>query len=399
MNTNTLRKILAILLAILFVITLGTTNVWATEGEGTGNEGGTGTETEKKPTFTDFSKATFSLTRDEHKYNLEIKNVTLKTEEVSREYYIFMTNGEQKAPIKFDENGYLVTTGLGPEDYRSFRSNQVDVSTMASVRLAHVGDVYLTILEYDGKYTATDGVTPREKYKIVEGIKLARPKLESLTQRITVFPSSTETVIYDAQNSYYGELKYTVKIGRVTDQQILRDIRDGKSDCLNNLLTYAKNQQPMISKSGLVGSPQKNAGLFQNGQFTHRAYYYGYFAVETENGKYYPLEDVMLFQAVNSTSAHGDFLYNYLDKNFAWDLEEAPEPSKPGNEIVVPPTKNNTVTNSNKPTGITGNMDNTKAGGTIPQTGSMPMITICILAVILLAGGFAYYQNRKYKGI
>ena len=44
-------------------------------------------------------------------------------------------------------------------------------------------------------------------------------------------------------------------------------------------------------------------------------------------------------------------------------------------------------------------MDNTKAGGTIPQTGSMPMITICILAVILLAGGFAYYQNRKYKGI
>ena len=71
MNTNTLRKILAILLAILFVITLGTTNVWATEGEGTGNEGGTGTETEKKPTFTDFSKATFSLTRDEHKYNIE----------------------------------------------------------------------------------------------------------------------------------------------------------------------------------------------------------------------------------------------------------------------------------------------------------------------------------------
>lgn len=393
MNTNQERKIVGILLIIMLITALFTTNVLAVEGED-----------EKKPEFTDFSKATFSLTRNNTSYYLEMKNVTLRTDEVTREYYLFLTNGSEKAPIKFDENGFLDLTGVTNEYYRSFRDTKIDVSTAAAARLARAGDIYLSILEYDGRYTASDGVTPQQKYKVIEGIKLTRPKMETLTKRITVFPSEEETIIYDYQNLYLEDLKYTVKIGRITDQQILRDIRDGKSDCLNHLLAYAKTQEAMISKSGLVGSPKKNAGLFSKGQFVNKEYYYGYFAVETENGKYYPVEDVMLYQAVNGVSATtGDFLYNYLDRNFSWNLEEAPETPVSNNtvqpNIVINQNRTNTVTNSNKPTGITGNMDNTKAGGTIPQTGSIPMITIGILAAILLAGGFAYYQNRKYKGI
>lgn len=77
----------------------------------------------------------------------------------------------------------------------------------------------------------------------------------------------------------------------------------------------------------------------------------------------------------------------------------------PQGNIVIPGTSNNTTngggstntnTAGNKPTGVTGNMDNTKASGKIPQTGANSTI-ILIVAGFAVAGGFCYYKYRKYN--
>lgn len=77
----------------------------------------------------------------------------------------------------------------------------------------------------------------------------------------------------------------------------------------------------------------------------------------------------------------------------------------PQGNIIIPGTSNNTTngggstntnTAGNKPTGVTGNMDNTKASGKIPQTGANSTI-ILIVAGFAVAGGFCYYKYRKYN--
>ena len=79
------------------------------------------------------------------------------------------------------------------------------------------------------------------------------------------------------------------------------------------------------------------------------------------------------------------------------------EENPPKGNITIPGANTNkttggstTNTAGNKPTGVTGNMDNTKAGGKIPQTGGNYTI-ILIVAGFAIAGGFCYYQYRKYN--
>lgn len=397
MNTNTLRKIVAILLAILFVITLGTTNAWATE-----EEGGDGTGTDQPPvtpTFTDFSNATFSVTRDDISFYLNITGATLKKED-RRSYYLFLTNGNEEPNIRYSTSGYL-DADLGKEAIY-IRNEKESMGSYLTSRLEKAGDIYATIVEYDGEgYMSAIGTdkTAKDFHKVVVSKKkVTRPQPLPITQRMTGYFFKEHTTIFEWEmGGSNKDRKCNIKVGRVTDNNVLRAIKNGEKNCLSNLMNYAKNADAVYQTQLKADYSLDQRSIMNEFQGIDGAYYFVYFSLDTEKGKYYPVEDVMLYQCVKRNDLND--LLNYLDKNFAWNIEEAPEPSKPGNEIVVPPTKNNTVTNSNKPTGITGNMDNTKAGGTIPQTGSMPMITICILAVILLAGGFAYYQNRKYKGI
>ena len=381
-------KMIAIL--ICFFIGLTATSVFATNTVATDDT--TNNETSTEVTFTDFSKATYSLTRENRNYYLEIKNVDLifdENEEV--QYLAFLTTGNEEVPIKYDEDGGLDTLSMQVGTYTFISSAKLDVTALAGKKLTYAGDIYLTIVEYH--YGAFE-VPKEERHKIVANkVKLTRPSQLKLTERIHAYFLQDLTSIFNYElYQEESEMKYNIKIGRVTDMDLLRSIQNGEANCLQNLMTYAKNTSPLYETTVNKGESESITNKFT---IIDDAYYYGYISLDTENGTYYPIEDIMLYQG--SVSDHSISLSNYLDADFVWKLEgKTPQTN---NNITINQTTNTTNTTSNQPTNITGNLDNTKAPGTIPQTGSIPFTTICILAVILGIGGVAYYHNRKYQGL
>lgn len=73
---------------------------------------------------------------------------------------------------------------------------------------------------------------------------------------------------------------------------------------------------------------------------------------------------------------------------------------KPQGNITIPDSNQNsggnTSGNSNKPTNVTGNMDNTKADGKIPQAGVNPVVWIP-LGIVIVAGVIGYQKYKKYN--
>jgi len=194
------------------------------------------------------------------------------------------------------------------------------------------------------------------------------PQLE-LGKRITAYFFDTYTSIYlwDYYNDENKNIKY--KIGKVEDIEILRAIKNGEKDGLNRLLEYAKKSTD--AKTGIMpveksDSITKNLGLIDQG------YYYVYFELDTENGKYYPIEDVSLYQALCYTDYNGVYsenLFDYLDEDFKWNLSEEKEDKK----------------------------DDTESKDPIPDAGKY-MIILPIVALIVF-GVISYKKYSNYKEI
>ncbi len=79
------------------------------------------------------------------------------------------------------------------------------------------------------------------------------------------------------------------------------------------------------------------------------AYYFVYVELDDENGKYYPMEDVNLYQAQINGDSHSNMLYHYLDSGFVWNLGDessgsqsggTEEPSTDGGDKTVATRKN-----------------------------------------------------------
>ena len=289
---------------------------------------------------------------------------------------------------------------------------------------------------------------------MVDRVKIKRPSQLALTQRIHSYFSLDSTSILNFENYQLGDnVQYHVKIGRVTDNDLLRSIQNSEANCLGDLLNYAKRANAVYETNLSKGQTEgitKNFTIIDDAKVGKIVYGKKVLAdtahmddvveknqvtialiaipssskkdirriydlcnnlnLETkimkqsdallenpEEAKHYPIEDIMLYQGLVSSASNIYSLINYLDADFVWNLKE--ETPQTNNNITINQTTNTTNTTSNQPTNITGNLDNTKAPGTIPQTGSIPFTTICILAVILGIGGVAYYHNRKYQGL
>ncbi len=100
-------------------------------------------------------------------------------------------------------------------------------------------------------------------------------------------------------------------------------------------------------------------------------YYYVYMELDTENGKYYPIEDVSLCQAQYLSTINKWYLYNYLDKEFVWNLGEKPQED------------NNTT------------VDNTISKNVIPNTGKTLIISLSCNRIATL-GIFGYRKMKEY---
>ena len=213
--------------------------------------------------------------------------------------------------------------------------------------LEEAGDIYVWVRE-------TEGGT---KNFIASGVKVERPEL-MLSTRIAAnftFDVTRINVLYPSETNYSNR-DVTYKIGLVTDLDLVRalntDDETALKKALDDLMAYAKADAGKYTgtiKTGDTESITKNMG-----DLVDKGYYYAYLVVDTDNGKYYQIEDVNLYQAVNCDLEPS--LNNYTFPEFEWpedsyscEVVDGIYYGKDGNEVskdvyekecgeVVPPT-------------------------------------------------------------
>lgn len=306
-------------------------------------------------TWTDVTNCKILLTNGEnihnYGYKVKIEGLDLKQE---NQYYCFITTTKKQPELVLDSMGFVTNSTSALLDIQMDKYLEINE------------DIYYWICEQQKNY---DTGKMEQKF-IIEAMKIERPKQNELGNRIIGHFSSnkTNTYLYAPHN---GDIirNVNVKIGKVTDNSILLSIKNGEADSLSKLLTYAKETNSIYKTSVKLGDSPTITDKFD---ITDKAYYYVYMELDDENGRYYPVEDVSLYQGfVNET--FGKNLHDYLSANFKWNISNpTPEQEKP----------------TTKPE------DKTTATGTIPQTGETAIIFI--IATILIAGGiFAVVEIKK----
>lgn len=312
-------------------------------------------------TWTDFSNATFEwkdYTKTDHSSpSLNINNVILKTEK--HYYYFYLSHNKNDEPD-------LNKIGEDLNYWKLISSDGKIASVNLTSYLETNGDIYIWIAE----------VQNRDKRIVLNAKKIDRLEQLPLTKRIVGYFSDSLAggiLCYEPYTS--TERKINIKIGKMTDNTILKDMKENKNNAITDLLNYAKKTNSIFEKTYSFG---ENSSIPDNVKFENKGYYFIYFELEDENGKYYPVEDVELYQA--SVSGKNVDLINHTDRNFVYNL---------GDDTNIN-TENNENTDNSK--------DNTIATGKIPQTGIDATI-IFIITMLTAIAGFVAYKITKYKDI
>lgn len=292
--------------------------------------------------WTDPSNIKFTVTEDFY-----LKVTGLKED---GKYYGFISNGKIAPTVP--DTGWIENENLPVTNKPGFSISKY---------LEKSGDIYVWIYETQ----IVNNV--RQNKCIIEAQKIERPALKKIGTRMKCYflNEETSTHLFDAY-SYENARKINVKIGKVTDKSILRAIKNGETDCLQKLLDYAKNADSIYTGTVPLG---RSESITNKLNLVNDEYYYVYMVLDDENGKYFPVEDVSLYQALTyekdgKTSKN---LFDYLNDNFKWNL---------GNDDTT--------------------IDNTTATGKLPQTGASIVIYVAITLVIV-AGVIFAIKYKKYN--
>ena len=292
--------------------------------------------------WTDPSNIKFTVTEDFY-----LKVTGLKED---GKYYGFISNGKIAPTVP--DTGWIENENLPVTNKPGFSISKY---------LEKSGDIYVWIYETQ----IVNNV--RQNKCIIEAQKIERPALKKIGTRMKCYflNEETSTHLFEAY-SYENARKINVKIGKVTDKSILRAIKNGETDCLQKLLDYAKNADSIYTGTVPLG---RSESITNKLNLVNDEYHYVYMVLDDENGKYFPVEDVSLYQALTyekdgKTSKN---LFDYLNDNFKWNL---------GNDDTT--------------------IDNTTATGKLPQTGASIVIYVAITLVIV-AGVIFAIKYKKYN--
>lgn len=316
--------------------------------------------------LTDFSKVEFELKQNVSSnavsYKLYFNNVTF---EKTHSYYVCITNSKDDTVEDNQTSGAIVD----------------GVFSNIDAYLEKKGDIYISVLE------DVNG----ERKIVLLSKKLDRPKQNDIGKRITgsFFTDSTgdTSIIFfnEPHDNSAESRKVKVKIGKVEDENILNKMKANGSSALNELLSYAKNQSAIYTET--IPAEMYKKAFLSKVKLSNNGYYFVYFEAEDENGKYYPVEDVMLAQAQFRQNGEQIQLVNYTDSGFVWKTN-----TENGN-VVDNKTQNIAKNNTNNEA-----HDNTVANKIIPAAGINVYITLFIMCVVLIAG-IIYFKYRKYENI
>lgn len=326
--------------------------------------------------WTDVSNVTFDAeTYSELRYRkvkVSVNNLEYKED---HDYYIHFSNEKETMDLPYVnhdnayENGWYIV--------REGEDDNIDIDEEILEKNA---PIYVYFCE-----TVFDSNIGNWITKIlIDGKEIERTAQLPLGNKITAyfFNDETSTFCYEPISEERKEnIQINYKIGTITDNDILRSIQRGDSDCLEKLMEYAKsatNGKTGSVKLGNDKSITNSLGLMND------AYYYVYMELDDENGEYYPVEDVSLYQAIIGEDI-GINLFDYLSAQFKWNLDD-----NPGD--ITPDDNNNN--NSNKDD----EEDDTTAPGNIPQTGAT-ITLVATLLIIAVTGTIVFIKYRKMRGI
>ena len=211
---------------------------------------------------------------------------------------------------------------------------------------------------------------------VTDGIKLERYAEPKYNEAFfaTHLTNSTDQIVTKFTHSSYNSRKLTIKLGKITDTNILRKIKNNDVSGMADLMNYAKSASASVNETITVNNNYSLEYATTNGtkkvtfsNLADKEYYYLYVTVDTENGKYIPQEAVTL--AISSKYENGSwYMFFYGENDFKWtDL---------GSTTTTTETKGETK-------------DNSTANSTLPKTGKGLII---VTAIIVLIGS-------KYDGI
>lgn len=196
----------------------------------------------------------------------------------------------------------------------TFSINNNKTNSLSSIFELNKDIFYFYILEYkDATYYINTSNSIAIKREDID-------KLENeINQQLRVYFSedTASTTIY-APKGVTTERKLKYKIGRMTDYEILKKIYNKNYEGLKDLINYAKNDSNGISD--IIDASLINYRISDKIDIQHKAYYYGYYELEDENGKYYPVTDVDLLQGYSSSL--GKMFLSYNDSKFEYIFEE-----------------------------------------------------------------------------
>lgn len=327
-------------------------------------------------TWTDVSNLKLEVTRATSVGKVSYKlNVSGVSELKGHTYYTFITNGT-KEPYMFsadvvEKDDILDVQGdawqdIIPKGYNCNIDEYLELN----------GDIYYSLMEVQ----QVSGKT-FIKY-IVSKRKLERPQQLPLGNRIACTFSNDRasfisSVVYSSKNDRNQRLK--VKIGQITDTDILLSLKNNESNALEKLLAYAKTAKTIYYNTLIYSNDNKDK-LLKASDLVDNAVYFIYSELDDENGKYFPVEDIGYAQALIDDAKEGKFrLFTNIDWNFLINNEG--NNNTPSPDITTPPTHDQTVSD-----------------GVLPQTGELKITFILFLALANISA-ICIYKYNKYKGI
>ena len=375
-----LKKSILLLIVALFLNVFFNTVIYATNTEGEDKEA---QETEESSSYkyADFSKATFEWKNmSTIQVALEVKNI-INPNKDSRYYAVVKGKNE-----KDDINDYLkdgiVNISLDNGYFSDLDKNNALKFVLMERDIELNQDMYLTIIESPVDITKNKPqiVLNTKKLKEYEYPKYADLFYSSVmaTYNSTLIPLAIPTV-------HNSERKATMKIGRVSDTNILNKIKNNDENGWTELLKYAKSSSAIWSEKVTLksGTYDVNKGVLDKSKLVNGAYYYLYTQLDDENGKYDSVEGVTIAKA---DIPENWFLFFLGQDSFNWD----------GLSNKKETEKKETNTGSKDSNKTTTKKDDTPSK--LPYTGTQSFLIVLII-ISTVGIIFFKYKNNQYKGI
>lgn len=336
----------------------------------------TDSETET-PAKTDFSKKVISLEQgqDVRNYKLKISGV-IPIE--GHTYYYAIGDGTSipEFSTSLEQLSY-------DKDKKVFYSK--DISKYLELGKKQYIYVYESYLNEDST-AVNELVLPKTEIEKPAQKKYTDVFYATMISKLTDTANSRTQILFNTPWDKGTVRKVHVKVGKIEDQTMLKDIQNKKETAFEDLLKYAKKTDGLYDKTlssnstGAAGGVliEERDPLFAANKVQDGSYYFLYAVVEGEEGKYVETEGITLARATKLTSQTNSFsLFFYGSEDFTWDKTE-PEKKDP--------VKDDQNKDDKK--------DDSTMKGKLPQTGASYIISAIV--VIAVVGTISYKKYKKY---